>query len=116
MVFVHARNATVATALKLLELAQKQVMIEGASHLPTTLSREYLFQFLIAKNFCSFCFCLIHSGGHMSLFDCSELPGFDEGKRAMQRSRNSQLRDLFYRGFAVHHAGQVFYWTVFFQG
>lgn len=69
MVFVHARNATTATAQKLAEIAQSEGLLEA--------------------------------------FDCADNPGYGEGVRAMSRSRNKQLKELFGKGFATHHAGML---------
>eukprot|EP00055_Hartaetosiga_balthica_P010039 m.41520 g.41520 ORF g.41520 m.41520 type:complete len:2056 (-) comp7002_c0_seq1:116-6283(-) len=69
MVFVHSRNGTVATAQKLLEIAQNE--------------------------------------GDTLLFDCSTESDFAAAQRAMSRSSNKQLKQVFNGGFAIHHAGML---------
>lgn len=69
MIFVHARNATVRTAMSLKEMAQQ-------------------------KN-------------QMNLFAATECADYGLAQRAMSRSRNKQLIELFQSGLAMHHAGML---------
>ena len=69
MVFVHARNATVKTAMTLLELAQNK--------------------------------------GHTEAFLPDDCPQYGVAQKAIAKSRNKQLKELFDGGFSCHHAGML---------
>ncbi|GAB0096726.1 activating signal cointegrator 1 complex subunit 3 [Sergentomyia squamirostris] len=69
MVFVHARNATVRTAVILREMAQQKQQL--------------------------------------GIFTPDESPEFGLAKRAISKSRNKQLVELFHTGLAMHHAGML---------
>lgn len=45
--------------------------------------------------------------GCTDMFDCSQKPGYDAASRDMDRSKGRELRDLFKKGFGVHHAGML---------
>ncbi|GFS12384.1 activating signal cointegrator 1 complex subunit 3-like, partial [Elysia marginata] len=69
MVFVHARNETVRTALTLAELARNK--------------------------------------GDSALFTPEQNRSYGDAQKAMARSRNKQLREMFLDGFGIHHAGML---------
>jgi activating signal cointegrator complex subunit 3 len=69
MVFVHARNATVRTAMVLKEMA------------------------------------LQHN--QLKIFEPNETGAVGQAMKALGRSRNKQLGELFPYGFSVHHAGML---------
>lgn len=45
--------------------------------------------------------------GDLDLFDCSEASSYDHFKRDMSKYKNKDMKELFDRGFGVHHAGMV---------
>jgi activating signal cointegrator complex subunit 3 len=45
--------------------------------------------------------------GQLDLFKAEGNAAFGNAQRAVQHSRNKQLRDLFDSGFAMHHAGML---------
>jgi activating signal cointegrator complex subunit 3 len=69
MVFVHARNATVRTAMVLKETAVQ----------------------------CN----------QLRIFEPDESGAVGQAKKALNRSRNKQLGELFSCGFSIHHAGML---------
>ena len=69
MVFVHARNATTKTAMRLRDFAVRE-----------------------------------HT---LKLFKCDEHPEYASQNKAMQKSPNSQLKEVFRDGFGTHHAGML---------
>lgn len=69
MVFVHARNATVKTGLRLLETARNR--------------------------------------GQQAAFAPEESAQLGLAQKAMAKSRNKQLVELFNAGFGIHHAGML---------
>ncbi|XP_059620784.1 activating signal cointegrator 1 complex subunit 3 [Phlebotomus argentipes] len=69
MVFVHARNATVRTAVVLREMAQQKQQL--------------------------------------GVFAPEDTPEYGLAKRAIAKSRNKQLVELFHTGLAMHHAGML---------
>lgn len=77
LVFVHARNATVRTALQLLEYAR---------------NRDDLEHFLYKEK---------DEDGH------KEHLQYQDARRYMERSKNAQLRDMFPFGIGIHHAGML---------
>lgn len=92
MVFVHARNATVRTGLRLKELAQMKghsdaFLPENSS---TVLKSIYFLKFWLLK-----------------LTDLLFFFQYGLSQKAMSKSRNKQLVELFNSGFACHHAGML---------
>jgi activating signal cointegrator complex subunit 3 len=69
MVFVHARNATVRTAMVLKERALQS--------------------------------------NQLKIFEPDENSAVGQARKALSRSRNKQLAELFPCGFSVHHAGML---------
>lgn len=69
MVFVHARNATVRTAMVLKEMALQR--------------------------------------NQLKIFEPDENGAVGQAKKALSRSRNKQLGELFPCGFSIHHAGML---------
>ena len=69
MIFVHARNATVKTAMKMLEEASNR--------------------------------------GKTEVFLPNDGPQYGLAQKAMSKSRNKQLVELFNGGFGCHHAGML---------
>ncbi|ORX87093.1 Sec63-domain-containing protein [Basidiobolus meristosporus CBS 931.73] len=47
------------------------------------------------------------SEGITELFDCSDHPRYELAKREVAKSRNRELKELFNKGFAMHHAGML---------
>ncbi|TGZ81838.1 putative DEAD/DEAH box helicase [Ascodesmis nigricans] len=45
--------------------------------------------------------------GLANLFDTSSHPNYDAARRDMERSKGRELRDLFKKGFGIHHAGML---------
>ncbi|KAK9768510.1 putative steryl acetyl hydrolase mug81 [Basidiobolus ranarum] len=45
--------------------------------------------------------------GITDFFDCSEHPRYELAKREVAKSRNKELKELFSKGFAMHHAGML---------
>ncbi|ANB14830.1 Slh1p [Sugiyamaella lignohabitans] len=50
---------------------------------------------------------MAQANGDMDLFDSSEVDGYDGFKREMSKHKNKDMKELFDRGFGVHHAGML---------
>ncbi|RUS90749.1 hypothetical protein EGW08_001460, partial [Elysia chlorotica] len=50
---------------------------------------------------------LARNKGDSALFTAEQNPSYGEAQKAMARSRNKQLREMFVDGFGIHHAGML---------